>query len=83
MTSEKIYQIILSSLADEATEEERRIFTDWLNASDENKAEYEKINTYTKDVLILQKKKYSIQIKPGNKSGHKRSIKRKYLISLY
>lgn len=57
MTSEKIYQIILSSLADEATEEERRIFTDWLNASDENKAEYEKIKHLYKRCSYTPKEK--------------------------
>lgn len=43
MDSETIYQIIHSILADEATDEERRIFTEWLDASDANRAEYEKL----------------------------------------
>lgn len=43
MNSETIYQIIHSILADEATDEERRIFTEWLDASDANRAEYEKL----------------------------------------
>ncbi len=43
MNSETIYQIIHSILADEATDEERRIFTEWLDASDTNRAEYEKL----------------------------------------
>lgn len=30
-------------MADEATDEERRIFTEWLDASDANRAEYEKL----------------------------------------
>lgn len=43
MDSETIYQIIHSILADEATDEERRIFTEWLDTSDANRAEYEKL----------------------------------------
>lgn len=40
MSSETIYQIIHSILADEATEEERRLFTEWLDASEANRAEF-------------------------------------------
>jgi len=43
MNSETIYQIIHSILANEATDEERRIFTEWLDASDANRVEYEKL----------------------------------------
>lgn len=43
MKSEKIYQIILSTLSDEATEEERHILSKWMNTSKENKSEYEKL----------------------------------------
>lgn len=43
MTSEKIYQIILSALSDEATDEELCFLSEWLQASQKNKAEYEKL----------------------------------------
>lgn len=43
MGSETIYQIILSILADEATDEEHRIFTEWLNASEANRDEYARL----------------------------------------
>nr|WP_129730050.1 FecR family protein [Parabacteroides goldsteinii] len=42
MKSETIYQIILSVLADEATDTERRILTQWLEKSGENRKEYTK-----------------------------------------
>lgn len=43
MKSETIYQIIFAVLADEATDKERHILIEWLNASDVNRAEYDKL----------------------------------------
>lgn len=43
MASETIYQIILSVLADEATNAERRTLAIWLDESESNRIEYEQI----------------------------------------
>ena len=37
MSIETIYQIIYAVLADEATDKEHHIFTEWLNASEANR----------------------------------------------
>ena len=57
MNSEIIYQIIHSILADEATDEEHRIFTEWLDTSDANQAEYEKIKRLYQVVSYRDKNK--------------------------
>ena len=43
MSLETIYQIIHAVLADEATDKERRILTEWLNASEANRNEYDRL----------------------------------------
>lgn len=43
MNPETIYEIIMSVLSDEATDEERRLLSAWLEESDEHKQEFEKI----------------------------------------
>ena len=43
MSIETIYQIIYAVLADEATDKEHHIFTEWLNASEANRKEYTKL----------------------------------------
>ena len=59
MTSETIYQIILSELANEATEEELLSLSKWLEKSDANREEYAQIKRlYQKSSL---KTKYNWQ----------------------
>lgn len=43
MESESIYQLILSVLTNEASEEEKKSFSRWLKESDDNKREFEKV----------------------------------------
>ncbi len=43
MESNDLYSIIISVLAEEATEEERLFFTNWLEESDSNRQEFESI----------------------------------------
>jgi len=61
MTSETIYQIILSELADEATEEELLSLSKWLEKSDANREEYAQIKRlYQKSSLKTKKQTYNI-----------------------
>ncbi|WP_075555864.1 FecR family protein [Parabacteroides timonensis] len=61
MTSETIYQIILSSLAGEATEEELLCLSKWLEESDANQAEYAKIQRlYQKTSLKTKEQTYDV-----------------------
>lgn len=46
MKTEEIYQIILLVLANEATVEERRILAQWMEKSEENRAEYAEIKRF-------------------------------------
>lgn len=43
MNPETLYEIIMSVLSDEATDEERRLLSAWLEESDEHRQEFEKI----------------------------------------
>lgn len=61
MKFEKIYQIIFSVLSDEATDEERHIFSEWLNASEANKSEYEQLKRLHQ-VSSLPRKEKAIDI---------------------
>lgn len=61
MKFEKIYQIIFSVLSDEATDEERRILSEWLNASEANKSEYEQLKRLHQ-VSSLPRKKKTVDI---------------------
>lgn len=61
MKLEKIYQIILSVLSDEATDEERHILSEWLNASEENKSEYEQLKRLYQ-VSSLPRKEKTVDI---------------------
>ncbi|WP_195375130.1 MULTISPECIES: FecR family protein [Parabacteroides] len=61
MTSETIYQIILSSLAGEATEEELFCLSKWLEESDANQAEYAKTQRlYQKTSLKTKEQTYDV-----------------------
>lgn len=61
MTSETIYQIILSSLAGEATEEELLCLSKWLEESDANQAEYAKTQRlYQKTSLKTKEQTYDV-----------------------
>lgn len=61
MTSETIYQIILSELADEATEEELLSLSKWLEKSDANREEYAQIKRlYQKSSLKTKEQTYNI-----------------------
>ena len=61
MTSETIYQIILSELANEATEEELLSLSKWLEKSDANREEYAQIKRlYQKSSLKTKEQTYNI-----------------------
>lgn len=60
MESETIYQIILSVLADEATEEERQTLLAWVEQSDANKQEFEKMKRLYQVSISKGKKKPAI-----------------------
>ncbi|WP_455787131.1 FecR family protein [Parabacteroides goldsteinii] len=61
MTSETIYQIILSKLANEATEEELLSLSKWLEKSDANREEYAQIKRlYQKSSLKTKEQTYNI-----------------------
>ena len=57
MKFEKIYQI----LSDEATDEERHILSEWLDASEENKSEYEQLKRLHQ-VSSLPRKEKTVDI---------------------
>lgn len=60
--TDSIYKIILSVLADEATQEEHAIFTEWLEQSVHNKEEYDKIKQlYTASVPPKKEKNYNTE----------------------
>ena len=55
MKSETIYQIILSVLADEATNEEHILFSQWIKKSEENRKQYNRIKLLYQITLRLPK----------------------------
>ena len=79
MNSETIYQIIHSILADEATDEERRIFTECLDASDANRAEYEKLKRLYQ-VTTHRSKNKTFNTEFAWQQVHKQTISKKMCI---
>ena len=55
MKSETIYQIILSVLTGEATNEEHILFSQWIKKSEENRKEYTRIKRLYQISLRLPK----------------------------
>lgn len=82
MTSETIYQIILSSLASEATEEELLCLSKWLEESDANQAEYAKIQRlYQKTSLKTKEQTYDVD--KAWQNIQKQTVHKKKNISLW
>lgn len=78
MKSETIYQIILSVLADEATDEERNVLNKWLGDSNENQMEYLRLQRLYRISLVPPKEK-NVDIerawqKVCNQTIHKKKI---------
>lgn len=57
MKSEEIYQIIFSVLDNEATEEERFLFSEWLKASEANQMAYERLKSLHQEMVRTPKAK--------------------------
>lgn len=76
MKFEKIYQIIFSVLSDEATDEERHIFSEWLNASEANKSEYEQLKRLHQ-VSSLPRKEKAIDINQAWNTVKSQTINKK------
>lgn len=55
MNSQTLYEIILSVLENEATDDERRLLAAWLEESDTHKEEFEKIKRFYRTSLSSQK----------------------------
>lgn len=77
MKSEKIYNIILAVLSDEASAEEMELFNAWYHASDTNKAEYNELKRLHNMSLHSRKKPVAFDPKKAwNKLQHKTIRKR-------
>lgn len=77
MKSEKIYNIILAVLSDEASAEEMELFNAWYHASDTNKAEYNELKRLHNMSLHSRKKPVAFDSKKAwNKLQHKTIRKR-------
>lgn len=76
MESESIYQLILSVLTNEASEEEKDSFNRWLKESDENKREFEKVRR----LYLISSSKRKEQVYDTDSAWnkvHKQTIRKK------
>lgn len=76
MEEQKIYELMLSVLSNEATDEECQLLTDWLNESEANRAEYEKIEQLHR-ACLSPSKEYIFQVEKAWEQVCKQTIRKK------
>lgn len=82
MNSETIYEIILSVLSDEASPEERRLLSAWLEESDRHKEEFEKIK-HLYSLSLSSEKKYMFDVEQAWGKVHSLTIGKEKSFTLY